>query len=127
MADDNLTAYLAEARERAEKERRYICAAPEGPAWSCEDVPVLLVMVEAVLSPHQPGRHVIIGDLCERHENHAHFSITAPEAAGVEACEDCAATTYLSCDGCGTHVRMDSCRIRSRIERHLPGEDGADD
>jgi hypothetical protein len=46
---DALAAYLAEARRRAERELRFICVAPEGPAWSCEDVTRLLGAVGAAL------------------------------------------------------------------------------
>ena len=66
MSDKNLTpgqegdavaVYLAEARTRAERELRYICVAPEGPAWSCEDVPRLLGALEAVRAVHRRDHH----------------------------------------------------------------------
>ena len=88
-----------------------------------QHIPALLAMVEAVLAQHQPGRVVILGGLCARHESHRHFSITGTEAADVTACPDCTASVYDSCTGCGLPVPMDSCPTRAAITRELPGGD----
>ena len=78
--------------------------------------------VEAVLAQHQPGRVVVLGALCSRHEAHRHFSITSTEAADVTACQDCAATVYVYCTGCGPSASLDSCPARTAISRELPRE-----
>jgi hypothetical protein len=85
-------------------------------------VPALLAAVEGVLAQHQPGRAVILGALCTRHEAHRHFSITSAEAADVMACPDCAAAVYVSCTGCGPQVPLDSCPARVIISRELSGK-----
>jgi hypothetical protein len=51
------------------------------------------------------------------------FSIDRTEAAGVAACPDCPADVYVSCAGCGPHVRMDSCPDRTRITAALTREE----
>ena len=88
-----------------------------------QHIPALLAMVEGVLAPHEPGRVVILGGLCARHESHRHFSITSTEAADVAACPDCTAAVYVSCAGCGLPVRWDSCPVRKAITCELPGGD----
>jgi hypothetical protein len=91
-------------------------------------VPRLLAAAQAALEPHRPGRIVIIGDLCNRHEAHRRFSITSTEAAHIVACADCPATAYLSCDGCGIGMPLDRCPARAAITRALLGsEEGSDD
>jgi len=86
------------------------------------DVPRLLAALDGVLAQHQRGRIVILGALCSRHEAHRHFSITSVEAASVVACQECAATVYDSCTGCGPQVRLDSCPARTAISAALLGE-----
>jgi hypothetical protein len=78
--------------------------------------------LEKVLAQHQPGPFVILGALCPRHETHRHFSITSAEAAGIVACQECKATVYNSCAGCGPRVRLDSCPERAAIKAGLLGE-----
>lgn len=90
-------------------------------------MPLLLGAVIAVLEDHQPGRIVIYGSLCRRHENHRYFSITSTEADGVRACPDCTATVYASCTGCGPQVSADACPVRSAIGRELAGKDSSDE
>ena len=90
---------------------------------SAADVLVLLRFVDAVLNLHQPGRIVISGSLCKRHENHRFFSITATEADDVRACPDCKATVYNACTGCGPHVSVDACPVRAAITRELSGKE----
>lgn len=111
MAEDRLAAALGEIRDREQS----------------RDVPVLVAAVEAVLKDHQPGRVTVLGSLCERHENHRHFSITATEAADVRACQACAATVYDSCTGCGPQVPVDRCPARNAITRALLGEEAPRD
>lgn len=82
-----------------------------------------LTALEALAKPHQPGRHVVFGDVCQRHEYHPYFSITALEAADVKACPDCKATVYVSCAGCGPQVSLDACPVRQTITRELTGEE----
>jgi hypothetical protein len=88
------------------------------------DVPRLVAAVVAILAQHQPGRIVLLGALCSRHEAHRLFSITAEEAADVRDCPDCAAAVFASCTGCGAGMRLDSCPARMAITRELTGEDG---
>jgi hypothetical protein len=122
---DPLAAALEEVRERNEQLRsRYgyvggllVLAKAE------QDVPRLLAAVEAVLAPHQPGRIVVFGSLCSRHEAHRYFSITAVEAASVRDCPECTATVYPSCTGCGPQVSAERCPIRHAITRALTGEE----
>lgn len=90
------------------------------------DVPRLVAAVEAVLSLHQPGRRVVFGWCCERHESHLHFSITALEAAGVAACPDCSATVYVSCTGCPASTDIARCKTRAAISAALTGEASTD-
>lgn len=90
---------------------------------SARDVPRLLAAVEAVLKDHQTGRVTVLGSLCERHENHRYFSITATEATDVRACPDCTATVYDSCTGCGPQVPVDRCPPRNAITCALLGEE----
>jgi hypothetical protein len=91
-----------------------------------QDVPLLLGAVEAVLKLHQPGRIMIFGYTCERHEAHRFFSITATEADDVRACPDCKATVYNSCTGCGPQVSVDACPVREAITSALTGAQPAD-
>ncbi len=129
MADDRLTAALEEIRERQRS------ASDVSQGWqrlderrsaqikSCyEDVPRLLAALDAVLKPHQPGRFVVFGSVCKRHENHPHFSITAAEAAHVQDCQDCTATVYRSCAGCGSQVPVEQCPVRNAIATAMSGE-----
>lgn len=84
--------------------------------------PRLFAVVKKVLVQHQPGRIVVLGALCPRHENHRHFSITSLEAADVVACQECTATVHDSCAGCGPQVRLDSCPERTAITSELLGK-----
>jgi hypothetical protein len=116
-----VTAYLAGVRQRSECPVPHVTSLPishdgvRSLMESAGDVPRLLTAVEAVLAQHQPGRIVILGALCPRHENHRHFSITSLEAADVVACEECAATVYDSCAGCGPQISLDLCPTRAVI------------
>ena len=47
-------------------------------------------------------------------------------AADVTACPDCPATVYVSCAGCGPHVPLDSCPVRTAISAALLGEGETD-
>lgn len=126
MADtDQVATYLAEVRERAAGEIRSVAYIPGDVRWSCNDIPRLLAAVEAVLKQHQPGRVVILGACCSRHEAHRHFSITSTEAADVSACPECSATVYVSCTGCGVDIPLNSCPARTAISRALLGEGGS--
>ena len=82
-------------------------------------MPRLVAALEAVLKLHQPGRVMILGALCKRHESHRHFSITSTEADSVRACQDCTATVYRSCTGCGPQVSVDACPNRAAITAAL--------
>lgn len=121
----DVAAYLAGVRERSERPLPHVTSLPIGHDGvralmeSAADVPRLSAAVEAVLKPHQPGPVVILGALCPRHENHRYFSITAVEAADVAACQECGATVYDSCTGCGPQVRLDSCPVRAAISGEL--------
>lgn len=86
-----------------------------------EDLARLLAGYYVLLKAHQPGRFVIAGSVCKRHESHPHFSITAAEAADVQACAACKATVYRQCTGCTAPV--DQCAIRSAIAAALAGEE----
>lgn len=88
-------------------------------------MPRLVAALSDLLRPHQPGRRVVHGATCDRHEAHRHFSITEPEAAGVRSCPDCKATVYTSCTGCGPGVSVDACPVRVTVARRLNG--GTDD
>ena len=90
-----------------------------------EDVPRLLAVVDAVLKPHQPGRIIISGALCARHENHRYFSITQREAEDVIACAACPAAVYTSCTGCSAPTPYASCPVRQAITRELTGGEKA--
>jgi hypothetical protein len=129
-----LSSALEEIRERSERPLGPTAMAlpisspaVQGLLESAADVPRLLAALDAVLKPHQPGRFVISGALCVRHENHRYFSITQPEADEVIACEACPAAVYISCDGCGPDVPFTSCRTRRRITRALLGEEAPDE
>lgn len=111
---DRVAAYLEEVRADADDEAAGLTAE--------RDVPRLLAALEAVLAQHQPGRIAVLGALCSRHKDHRYFSITSTEAADVTACPDCAATVYVSCEGCGLPMRLDSCPARAAISRELSGE-----
>jgi hypothetical protein len=127
MAEDRAAAYLAEVRERTERPVAHVTSLPishdgvRGLMESAGDVPRLLAAVEAVLAQHQPGRVLITGALCPRHENHRHFSITGTEAASVRDCPDCAAAVWTSCAGCGPQMPLDSCPARTAISAALLG------
>jgi hypothetical protein len=94
---------------------------------STADVPRLLAAVRKVRERHGPGRNVVLGGTCLVHENHRFFSITAIEAATVDACQDCEGATYLSCAACGDHVPLDRCPDRVAITEALTGKAGTDD
>lgn len=133
MAADPLAAELAAIRERFDG----AAYAKDLPKWaatikdtgggseydwmaqSLVDVPRMERALRAVLAPHEPGPVTILGALCARHKAHRHFSITAAEAADVEACEGCRATVWVSCDGCGPHVPLASCSVRRRASAEL--------
>jgi hypothetical protein len=106
MADtdpDPLAGELAAITDRAANELEKWLLNPEpsgGIHMSAHDVPRLLKAVDAVLARHQPGPVLILGALCHQHEDYRYFSITAPEAATIAACPDCAATVCKSCSGC---------------------------
>lgn len=87
-----------------------------------DDVPRLLMALDEVLKPHQPGRYVIMGGLCSHHASHRYFSITSKEAADVQACPGCAATVYRSCAGCGSQVPAEQCPTRNAIAAALIGK-----
>ena len=124
----DLTAFLATAEHA-------ILQAPHGSdheasealiSAGCYYAPRLLAAVEAVLAQHQPGRVLITGALCPRHENHRHFSITGTEAASVRDCPDCAASVWTSCAGCPPQMPLDSCPVRSAISAALMDEGETD-
>lgn len=125
--DDPASVTLAAIRERNEQ---YITALAltehTAAGLPCGDVRLLLKAVEAVLAPHQPGRRVVFGSTCERHEAHRHFSITATEADDVRACPDCTATVYTSCAGCGVGMSVDECPVREAITSALAGKEAGD-
>jgi hypothetical protein len=127
---DRLDAELAAISERSDRPVPAIGSLPiSNPAVrslmeSAADVPRLVRAVRAALKSHEPGRRIVTGSLCERHETHRYFSITATEAADVTDCPDCTATVYDSCWACGDHVRLDSCPVRAAIASELLGEDG---
>lgn len=122
MADE-VAAYLAGVRTRT---RQAVIGVSEARGAVPRDAVRLLAAVEAVLAQHQPGRIVVLGAVCSRHEAHRHFSITSTEAADVMACPDCSAAVYVSCTGCGTQMRLDSCPARTAISAALlrEGESG---
>jgi hypothetical protein len=111
MAPDPLTAELDAIEHRQENGSLH--------EFVTADSPRLLAALRKVLKPHQPGARVVLGNLCDHHEVCRHFSITATEAAGVMACTDCKADVYQSCTGCGTHVSVDKCPVRTAITREL--------
>jgi hypothetical protein len=88
---------------------------------AAQDVPVLLAVVGKLLEPHQPGPFTILGSLCGQHANHRYFSITGSEAANIGTCLACSATVYTSCSGCGPHVAVDRCPVRSAAAAVLRG------
>lgn len=61
----------------------------------------LVAALEAVLARHVPGRVMIMGSLCAKHEAHRHFSISITEANDVRDCPDCGAAVLTTCTGCG--------------------------
>lgn len=91
-------------------------------AAGCWAAPRLFAAVQKVLAQHQPGRVLILGALCPRHEDYRYFSITSTEAANVGACQECTATVHDSCAGCGPQVRLDSCPERTAITSELLGK-----
>lgn len=122
MPDDRLSAALEEIRERGYENGAHGARAARLSDAAAIDVPRLLAALDAVLKPHQPGRIVVFGSVCKRHENYCYFSITSTEAADVQACPDCTATVYVSCAGCGLQVSLDRCPVRNGIARELLGE-----
>ena len=60
---DQVTAYLDDAQKRWDA------------FGEADSLPRLIKALNAVLAKHQPGRVLITGALCPRHENHRHFSI----------------------------------------------------
>lgn len=127
MPDIDLTAMLAAIRENAE----YLTLTHSdddcepGNACTGHEAIWMANALEALAKPHQPGRNVVLGDVCRRHENHPYFSITALEAADVRACPDCTATVYVSCAGCGPQVSLDACPVRQAIARELTREEAS--
>ena len=117
----DVAACLQGMRNRAEG-----AAMPFSPALCIElsqaDVPALLGALEAVLALHQPGRVLILGRLCRKHEAHRHFSITSTEVEGVRDCPDCEATILTSCTGCGGGLSFDHCPARKAISAALIGD-----
>lgn len=83
------------------------------------DAPWLLAAVEAALAIHQPGRYVLLGHLCARHENHRLFSITSTEVVDVSACSRCTAGVLRPCTGCGGYTPFEQCPTRQAIGRGL--------
>ena len=97
------------------------------------DLPVLLgdwgqalEALAAVLALHQPGRVMILGKLCRKHEDYRHFSISATEADEVGQCPACMATVYVSCTGCGVPRPLDDCPDRRAISAALTGTESTD-
>ena len=122
-----LAAFLA----GAEYHIRYAGEIPEGASESLRSTagfyaPRLFAAVQKALAQHRPGRLVILGALCSRHENHRHFSITGTEAASVRDCPDCAAAVWTSCAGCPPPMPLDSCPVRTAISAALLGEGETD-
>lgn len=113
-APDQVSAYLDDAQKRWDT------------FGEADSLPRLLKALNAVLAQHQPGRVLITGALCPRHENHRHFSITGTEAASVRDCPDCAAAVWTSCAGCGPQMPLDSCPARTAISAALLGGENAD-
>lgn len=126
MAPDG-TPPTVDGRLDAIRERSAMRARLGGVGADPADFRLLLGAIVAVLEDHRPGRAVILGRLCRRHENHRYFSITSTEADGVRACPDCTATVYSACTGCGQQVSADACPVRSTIGRELAGKDSSDE
>ena len=122
---DTTTDPVATVLEESRALGREYVAAPGPLGQLGREVLLLRDALEAVLAQHQPGRIVVLGALCPKHENHRHFSITSTEAASVMDCRECAATVYDSCAGCGPQVRLDSCPVRSAISASLLGQGDA--
>lgn len=103
----------------------FACGGPVAEAYWSYFTPAritsLLAAISDLLKPHQPGRVVVFGATCERHEAHRHFSITGKEADDVRACPDCTATVYISCTGCPNGVSVDACPVRETITSALTG------
>ena len=125
---DPVAAALAAIRARSEQPVVNAGSLPishpgvRGLMESAGDVPRLLAALEAILAQHQPGNFVILGALCPKHREHRYFSITSTEAAGVVACQECTASVFRSCTGCGPPVGLDSCPARLAINAKLLGE-----
>jgi hypothetical protein len=102
------------------------CAADLGVRCTGHDAERMADALDAVLERHRPGRYVVLGGTCLVHENHRHFSITAIEAASVDNCQDCEATTYLSCAVCGDHVPLVRCPDRAAITEALTAKENPD-
>ena len=129
---DQVSAYLGEVRKLVTERDELVSSAATfavdvrvfnaAQDRLAERTPALLAAVEAVLAHHQPGRVLITGALCPRHENHRRFSITGTEAASVRDCPDCAAAVWTSCAGCGPQMPLDSCPARTAISAALLGE-----
>jgi hypothetical protein len=124
VADTDPAVLLAMFRDRAEDLTDHDDERCADPQKSCtgHDALRMADALDAILKQHQPGRIVLFGSLCERHESHRYFSITATEAADVQACPDCSATVCNSCTGCGPSVSIDSCPARNAITSALTGE-----
>jgi hypothetical protein len=123
---DPVAAYLARAKARYADDEIVMGEHGTPVPAALEDVPRLLAAVEAVLAVHQAGRFVVLGSLCAHHESHRFFSITSTEAASVRACQNCTATVYCSCAGCGPQVGLDLCPVRQAITRALLGREAID-
>jgi hypothetical protein len=123
---DPVAAYLTAAKARAGEEVRVAPRTPEEGPGAAEDSLRLGGAVEAVLARHQPGRAMIVGSLCGKHEAHRHFSITSTEAADVRGCPDCTAHVFTSCTGCVTGASFDHCPDRKAIRAALLGEEGTE-
>jgi hypothetical protein len=103
------------------------CAAGLGVRCTGHDAERMADALDKVLERHGPGRYVVLGGTCLVHENYRYFSITAIEAAAVDACQDCEGATYLSCAACGDHVPLDRCPDRVAITAALTSKDAPDE
>lgn len=125
MPPDPLAAELAAIRERSEVSSCHHGRLVTAHAISAHDVPRLLAAVGRVLALHQPGRFVVLGAVCEKHEPYASFSITSTEAQHLKDCPDCPATVSVSCT-CG-YPDLDRCPHRVAITDELLSKDNGHD
>jgi len=88
------------------------------------DLERALAAVERVLELHQPGRIIVLGAVCEKHEQYPNFSITSIEAQRVRDCPDCKATVSVSCT-CG-YADVERCPHRLAITAELLSKEGSD-